>query len=126
MTPEPLTSARTILQEVAQRYLSILAQHISAVRRLVIHLENEMTGDAQARYSLGAIIFHWLIAIAVIVNWRIAEYAEGGTDAEELAIMANHKALGIIILALSVLRLGWRFTHQAPPLSEPLDRKSVV
>lgn len=79
-----------------------------------------MSDAAQSRYSLGAIIFHWLIAIAVIANWRIAEYAEGGTDAEKLAIMANHKALGIIILALSVLRLGWRFTHKAPPLSERL------
>ena len=79
-----------------------------------------MTGQAHARYSLGAIIFHWAIAIAVIVNWRIAEYAEQGTDAEKMAIMANHKALGIIILALSVFRLGWRFTHKAPPLAESL------
>lgn len=79
-----------------------------------------MNDNAQARYSLGAIILHWLIAIAVIANWRIAEAAEHGTDPEKLAIMANHKALGIIILALSVLRLGWRFTHKAPPLSESL------
>lgn len=79
-----------------------------------------MSDATQARYSLGAIILHWLIAIAVIANWRIAEYAEGRTDAEELAIMANHKALGIIILVLSVLRLGWRFTHKAPPLAESL------
>lgn len=79
-----------------------------------------MSDATQARYSLGAIILHWLIAIAVIVNWRIAEAAEHGTDAEKMAIMANHKALGIIILTLSVLRLGWRFTHKAPPLAESL------
>src|SRR3546814_5187418 len=88
--------------------------------RRTIPRENAMSDATQARYSLGAIILHWAIAVAVIVNWRIAEFAEGGSDAEKMAIMANHKALGITILALSVLRLGWRLTHKAPPLSESL------
>lgn len=28
------------------------------------------------RYSTGAIILHWIIAIAVIVDWRLADAAE--------------------------------------------------
>lgn len=79
-----------------------------------------MSDAAQSRYSTGAIIFHWLIAIAVIANWRIAEAADHGTSAEKMAIMANHKALGITILMLSILRLGWRFTHKVPPLAESM------
>ena len=42
------------------------------------------------RYSTGAIILHWAIAIAVIVTWRIAESVEHATRAESEAIMANH------------------------------------
>ena len=27
------------------------------------------------RYSIGGMIFHWVIAVAVVVNWRLAENA---------------------------------------------------
>ena len=83
-----------------------------------------MTTAANARrYSMGAMIFHWAIAIAVIVNWRIAEAAEHAASREEaIAIFANHKALGIVILALTVGRLLWRWTHPVPPLPSDLAR----
>jgi cytochrome b561 len=82
--------------------------------------EREMTETSQARYSTGAIIFHWLIAIGVIANWRIAESAEHLEGAAKAAAIAPHKAIGITILALTLLRLIWRFTHKPPPLSESL------
>ena len=72
------------------------------------------------RYSLGAIILHWLIAVAVIVNWRIAESAEHLPEAERGAVMVNHFALGMAILLLTVARIGWRLTHQPPPLNPAL------
>lgn len=75
---------------------------------------------SQARYSTGAIILHWLIAIAVIVNWRIAENAEHLEGAAKSAVMANHKALGITILILTLLRLAWRFAKSPPPLASTL------
>lgn len=73
------------------------------------------------RYSIGAMIFHWTIAIAVIVNWRLAETAHG-TDDRALAgaIMGNHKALGITILLLTLGRLAWRLGHRTPPLPADL------
>ncbi len=75
---------------------------------------------SQIRYSTGAIVLHWLIAIAVIVNWRIAEAAEHLASAEKTAVMANHKALGITILILTLLRLAWRFVKSPPPLASTL------
>lgn len=75
---------------------------------------------AQARYSTGAIILHWLIAIAVIVNWRIAEAGEHAAMPEKMEIMNQHKALGMIILALTVLRLGWRLANRPPALAGTL------
>lgn len=79
-----------------------------------------MTDAVSRRYSTGAIIFHWLIALAVIVNWRIAESAEHLPDTEAGAVMNNHFALGIVILVLTVLRIVWRLTHTPPPLAESL------
>lgn len=75
-----------------------------------------MTDTAQQRYSTVAMIFHWLIAVAVIVNWRIVAAAQDAAPADAGALMANHKALGVTILVLSVGRLLWRLTHPVPPL----------
>lgn len=75
-----------------------------------------------SRYSTGAIILHWAIAIAVIVAWRIAESAEHASEAEEAAIMADHMAVGILILLLTVLRLIWRMTHDQPAFPQDLAR----
>ena len=61
-------------------------------------------------------IFHWLIAVLVIVNWRIAESAEHLEGAEKGAVFANHKALGMLILALTLGRIAWRLTHPLPQL----------
>jgi len=74
----------------------------------------------QARYSLGAIVLHWAIAIAVIVNWQIAASAEHLPDAERAAVMANHMALGMTILALTLLRLAWRLMKKPPPLASTM------
>jgi cytochrome b561 len=74
----------------------------------------------QARYSTGAMLLHWAIAIAVIVNWRIAESAEHLPDLERGAVMANHMALGMVILVLTLARLGWRLMKAPPPLASTM------
>lgn len=76
-----------------------------------------MTDPVRSRYSTGAMIFHWTIAISVIVTWRIVEAAEHASKAEEAYWMGHHKALGITILVLSLGRLAWRMAHPVPPMS---------
>lgn len=75
-----------------------------------------MTDAAQTRYSKGAMAFHWIIAAAVIINWRLAEAAEHAAKADAGWFMGQHKAIGITILLLSLGRVAWRLTHKAPPL----------
>ena len=76
-----------------------------------------MTEIAKQRYSIGAMIFHWTIAVMVIWNWRLAENAHHATDrSQAMAIFADHKALGILILLLTLGRIAWRLTHKLPPL----------
>ena len=77
-----------------------------------------MQAGSVSRYSIGAMIFHWAIAILVIMNWRIAETAEHLEGAEKAAVFGYHKAWGMLILALTLGRLVWRLTHRVPPLPE--------
>lgn len=74
----------------------------------------------RARYSAIAMLLHWAIAIAVIVNWRLAEAFENAEGADKLYWINQHKALGITILILSLARLGWRFFKKPPPLAASL------
>ena len=73
------------------------------------------TDLARRRYTRTAMAFHWLIAVLVIVNWRLVENAEHATGAARGALMNNHKALGITILLLSLARLAWKLRHPGPP-----------
>lgn len=61
-------------------------------------------------YSTGAILFHWTIALLVITNLLIGFGLLDG--------MPTHKAIGITVLVLSVLRVAWRLAHRPPPLPD--------
>jgi cytochrome b561 len=74
------------------------------------------------RYSIGAMILHWAIAIAVIWDWRLAEAAEHAPRGQHFAVLQPHFALGMVILLLTIIRLIWRWTHRPPPLAAHLAR----
>ncbi len=78
-------------------------------------MDTDTTISVQRRYSLGAIVLHWLIALSIIANWIIAQVAEDAPKASHDALMGTHFALGVTVLVLSVLRIIWRITHKPPP-----------
>jgi cytochrome b561 len=61
---------------------------------------------------------HWLVAaLAVIVvwlGWAIPE-APRATEWRDLVLLL-HRSVGLLILALMVFRVLWRFGHPPPPL----------
>ena len=72
-----------------------------------------------SRYDHISIMLHWMIglgiiAIAAVELLRGELFAKGSVPRE--ALKALHEPAGIIILALIVLRLVWRATHDAPAL----------
>lgn len=73
----------------------------------------------QARYSLVAILLHWVIAAAIIAQFVLATRM-GGRTPEAFALVQLHKSIGVTILVLSLARLAWRLTHRPPP-EPPLD-----
>lgn len=73
------------------------------------------------RYGIVAQGFHWLIVAMIIVQYlmgKIAEDLPQGLD--KLIMMSRHKSLGITILILAVLRIGWRLANPRPAAPENL------
>ncbi|WP_296677817.1 cytochrome b [Novosphingobium sp.] len=75
---------------------------------------------SSARYSRGAVILHWLIAALIALNFAAAWYAQNQPRDAAMQIMGNHKAIGISILLLTLVRIGWRLTHRVPAPSADL------
>lgn len=77
------------------------------------------------RYSAVAIAFHWVIAALLVSMVFYGWWMEGLRDQafagevslETVGAAYNwHKTAGILILLLSLARLGWRLTHTPPAL----------
>ena len=76
---------------------------------------------AVTRYSHVAIALHWMIAICVIalvpMGWWMTD-AVNDPAQQQSAYRAFqlHKSLGLAVLVLTLMRLGWRLTHPVPSL----------
>ena len=76
------------------------------------------------RYTRTAVVLHWLVAAMVIaqVAWGWAMQAIPKSPPGLRADAFNvHKSVGLCILALMLVRLGWRLAH-APPALPALPR----
>jgi cytochrome b561 len=71
------------------------------------------------RYSRTAIVLHWLIALAVVVQFTWG-WAMQSIPKQPPGLRADafnlHKSIGLTILVLMCLRLLWRWRHRPPPL----------
>lgn len=73
------------------------------------------------RYTAFAIVLHWAIAAAILFMlplgfWMHEEAEHGNVSAEVYRAFQLHKSVGLTILALSLVRLGWRLLNPPPPL----------
>jgi cytochrome b561 len=76
------------------------------------------------RYTKTAVVLHWLIAALLIAEfahgWWMQEIPKQppGVRADAFNL---HKSVGLVLLALALVRLGWRLAHRAPGLP-PMTR----
>lgn len=64
------------------------------------------------RYTRVAIALHWAIAALILYNLTsglLGEWLPRG-------FFAFHISSGLTILALTIVRIGWRLTHKPPPM----------
>ncbi len=68
-------------------------------------------------YGSLAKLLHWGIVALILVQFYLAESADELPDgAEKLAVIARHKSLGVLLLALAVLRIGWKLANRGRPM----------
>jgi cytochrome b561 len=81
-------------------------------------------------YTATAKLLHWLVASLVVVQFVLANLAERAEDADDLAselsLFANHRSVGITILALIIIRLLWRWRHAPPPLPATVPKWQLM
>ncbi len=69
-----------------------------------------------ATYSLPAIGAHWLVAVLILALLPLGFYMEGlPLSPTKLQLYSWHKWMGITVLVLAALRLGWRLVRRPPP-----------
>ena len=75
------------------------------------------------RYSLTAIVLHWVLALAIVSVFAVGLTLEDlPLSPWKLKVINWHKWAGVCILFLSVLRLAWRLSHRPPALPVAIDQ----
>jgi L-threonylcarbamoyladenylate synthase len=73
------------------------------------------------RYSMMAIILHWVIAALIFLNIYQGLKMQVASGLAKAAVFQVHRSVGVTILLLSLLRLAWRLAHRPPPYSSNLS-----
>lgn len=77
----------------------------------------QVSFGAPDRYTLVAVILHWVIAVGVLVQismgWALRDVPRGVPL--RTIVVNNHKSLGITLGVLILIRLIWRLGHKVPP-----------
>gem|GEM_PF-1856102 len=70
------------------------------------------------------------MAAGIVLQYLLGERAEEASDAGalslQLASLAQHKSIGITVLALAVLRIVWRLLNQPPELPQTYQTANPV
>lgn len=77
------------------------------------------TATAPRNWDAGVKALHWSMAVLIVLAWVLVQLrVEHATEAADKAfngqMMMAHKSVGLLVFALLVVRVLWRFTHAAP------------
>jgi cytochrome b561 len=81
-----------------------------------------MRGQEAARYTGVAIWLHWIVAALLIGNIFLGLFHDSFGRPATAWMMFFHKAIGLSVLGLSLVRLAWRLSHQ-PPIADPVLKR---
>jgi cytochrome b561 len=74
------------------------------------------------RYTNTAIVLHWGIAVLIVwgftLGWIMTDIP--GITPTKLKYFSWHKWIGVTVFVLALVRLGWRYTHPAPAMSNAM------
>ncbi|WP_315918450.1 cytochrome b [Mesorhizobium sp. SP-1A] len=85
-------------------------------------IRNTRTG-----YGWAAILFHWVVAVLFISQFGLGlAMTRIASQRAAFELIQLHKSLGFLLLALVLLRMGWRLGNPPPELPHsvaPLERR---
>ena len=81
-----------------------------------------MSLSLPARYTMPAVVLHWLIAVGIMINVTLVWAVDSLPDEAQRPAINLHKSIGLTVLGLAIMRLLWRLTH-TPPALPPGTRK---
>jgi cytochrome b561 len=82
-----------------------------------------MTVNSNPRYTLVAIVLHWVLGLAIFGVFAMGLYLDDlPFSPGKLQLINWHKWAGVCILFLSACRLLWRVTHRPPALPAAIER----
>lgn len=83
------------------------------------------TNQNGGAYTAAAKWFHWLTVPPLAIVLLSGPIIRFIGDEAKMGFYTVHESLGLLMLALAVARLAWRFGHHPPPLPDdlpPLER----
>lgn len=73
------------------------------------------------RWGAVAQLLHWLVVLFIVAQFTLAAlFDDLPAGAKKLTLVSRHKSIGITILMLALLRLGWRWANPTPALPDTL------
>ena len=75
-----------------------------------------MLKNTASSYGLISIVIHWVMALAIFFLFALGLYMVELTyyDAWYKGSLALHKSIGLVLLLLLIIRIGWRLANQTP------------
>jgi cytochrome b561 len=80
-------------------------------------------------YGSLAKFLHWAIVLLIVPQYFLAEAAdELPNGIEKLQLITWHKSLGMLVLLLALVRIGWKLANRGlpGPVGEPWQRKAAA
>ncbi len=82
------------------------------------------------RYGIVAQALHWTIALLIFAMFGLGWYMQGlPLGMEAFKLFNLHKSLGLVVVALVLIRLAWRLVSPPPPLPAamaPLEKTGAL
>ncbi|MFJ2990727.1 cytochrome b [Collimonas sp. NPDC087041] len=91
-------------------------------------LDVSMPSSEQRAYNNPAVVFHWLIALFIFMNFSLGIYMETfpkHTPSND-AVLFYHASLGSLVFMSALARLLWRITHRPLPLPSSVSNWQVT
>ncbi|GAO98285.1 hypothetical protein Cva_00934 [Caedimonas varicaedens] len=86
-----------------------------------------MLKNTQASWGIISRLFHWVIALMVVTLLTVGLIMTGmEPGAEKWKLYGLHKATGMTVLALVILRLFWRVFNPVPALPKGLSQWQMI